>query len=193
MLSAATVRGVLHGRVGIGVVTAPEMKDFERGRRAAAHALAELGERLVEIPASEDRAPVWPPGIAGSIAHTRDVAVAIVVPANDFTAVGVDVEAADRRVEERTTERIGTPQELAALPDPAALILFCAKEATYKALAPLGATRLGFHDVVYTPTFPGVLEGRLVDDTLDPRVPRTFSARYAVADGYVVSAVQVGR
>ncbi|MGH2784714.1 MAG: 4'-phosphopantetheinyl transferase family protein [Actinomycetota bacterium] len=193
MLTAATVRSVLHGRVGIGVVNDEELDDFARGRLAAAHASAEIGARLAEIPSGDDRAPIWPPGIVGSIAHTRRVAVAIVASDGDFRALGVDVEATDRVVEERTSERIGSIQELGALPDPAALILFCAKEATYKAMAPLGATRLGFHDVVYTPSFPGVLEGRLVDGSVDRRVPRAFRAGYAIADGHVVAAVQVER
>lgn len=191
MLTAAAVRAITHGRVGIGVVADGSLPDFDRGRLAAKHALAELGARVEEVPAGEDRAPVWPPGIVGAIAHTGGVAVAIVAAAAGFRGLGVDVEAADRAVEDRTSERIGTPQELAALPHPAALILFCAKEATYKALAPLGAPRLGFKDVVYTPAAPGVLSGTLVDTSLDEAVPRSFVARYAVGDGYVVAALQV--
>ncbi|MGH2725478.1 MAG: hypothetical protein ACRDKS_00715, partial [Actinomycetota bacterium] len=71
--------------------------------------------------------------------------------------------------------------------------LFCTKEATYKALAPLGATGLGFKEVAYEPLPEGMLLGRIVNDSVAAGVPRVFAARYLETDGFVVAAVLIER
>jgi 4'-phosphopantetheinyl transferase EntD len=191
-LSDEAVRAILRGRVGVGVAAPDERGAFVMGRAAAGRAMADLGTPPTAIPAGPDRAPVWPARLVGSIAHTRTVAIAVVAWAEEFGSLGVDVEGEGRPIDARTARRIGTPQELEVFTEPdAVLALFCAKEATYKALAPLGATRLGFQEVSYSPAGPGLLDGRIVGDGVDPRVPRAFSARYVVAEGYVIASVQI--
>jgi phosphopantetheinyl transferase (holo-ACP synthase) len=110
------------------------------GRTAAAAALAALGLVDTEVTADEGGRPIWPDGAAGSIAHTDRVAVAVVAlvgPGEPPLAVGVDVEqvaalaAADaavvlRPAEQEAVSRAGRPDELAT-------VLWCAKEAVYKA------------------------------------------------------------
>jgi 4'-phosphopantetheinyl transferase EntD len=193
LIDAGAVRDLFHGRVGAGVAGRDAAGQFVMGRTAAERALADLGASPAEIPAGADRAPVWPPGIVGSIAHTRDVAVAVVAPASEAASLGVDVESEGRRIVAGIERRICTPAERATFTEPSGLLaLFCAKEATYKALAPLGAHRLGFHDVEYSAAGAGLLEGRIVSDAVDARVPRTFTARYAVAGGYLVAGVRIG-
>ena len=62
-----------------------------------------------------------------SISHCPEFGIAVLSP----HPVGVDVEVSDR-VLEKTIARMANDEELAAAPTPAAL--WCAKEATFKAL-----------------------------------------------------------
>lgn len=193
-LRVETVRASVRGRVGVGVAERDGADDFAMGRAAAARALADLGVPPAEIPTGADRAPIWPADIVGSIGHTRDTGVAVVGWSTDFASIGVDIEAAARRIDAGTARRIRVETEHTGFSDPEMLLaLFCAKEATYKALAPLGAARLVFHDVAYSPAEPGVLDGRIVNESVEARVPRSFTARYVTADGFVVASVQIAR
>lgn len=213
-LTPDTLRVVTGARTGVGVrflatrdtrvideVPAAEPlgradhTDFALGRAAADDALGRLGEPRAPIPVGASGEPVWPDGIVGSISHTPGLAIAIVGRREEFLGIGVDVELAGRNVDERTFARICTPAELEwvrAGPDPKlrALMLFCAKEATYKALSGLGGSRLGFHDVEFVSEDVGVLEGRLRDDA-SPGAPRRVAARMLVSDGFVISCVLV--
>lgn len=113
--------------------------DFARGRLAARAALAKAGVPGVAILADADRVPCWPAGLVGSIAHTAEVAVAVVARAAEVTAVGVDVEVAAPLSPEvwdqvlTVTERATVMALPAAERGWAALRHFCAKEAAYKA------------------------------------------------------------
>lgn len=198
MLEVASVRSILRGRVGVGIVRdiptgrTPRDVDFAMGRAAAAAALADLGAPDAEIPVGPDRAPVWPSDIVGSIAHTRGVAVAAVAWATAFRSLGIDVEPAERRIDAGTMRRIRRPEEEPNFGDrESVLALFCAKEATYKALAPLGADKLGFHDVEFHPAESGELEGRIVVDGVSETVPHKFAARYLAVSGFLVAVVQI--
>src|SRR5690349_8745449 len=70
--------------------------EFAAGRACARAAMKELGLGDVAIPAGEDRAPVWPVGVVGSITHTDAYCLAVVADASRFASIGVDVEAAGR-------------------------------------------------------------------------------------------------
>lgn len=119
--------------------------DFLAGRIAAREALRPLGLEASEIAAGEDRAPIWPGGVIGSLSHSAGHAVAACRRSGRWLGLGVDVEAvaaASRSEELRST--IGGPREWAALSSPEAPIepglaftlLFSAKESLYKALYP---------------------------------------------------------
>ena len=51
--------------------------EFSAGRAAARAAMTSLGFAAAAIPAAPDRAPVWPPGITGSISHSATACLAI--------------------------------------------------------------------------------------------------------------------
>ena len=192
--SRVVVRNLFRGPVGIGIVAVGDAGPFAAGRAAAAAAMEDLGATPVDVPRGPDGEPVWPSGVAGSIAHTNDVAIAVTASTDRLESLGIDAEAEGRPINTGTARRICTSEELPRFTEPEALlVLFCAKEATYKALAPLGATRLGFQEVAYTFAGTGVLEGRIVNDAVDDRVPRTFTARYATANGFIVAGVQIDR
>ncbi|MDA1260670.1 MAG: 4'-phosphopantetheinyl transferase superfamily protein, partial [Planctomycetota bacterium] len=100
-----------------------------------------------------DRAPVWPPEVVGSIAHSAEHCVAAVARRADFTGLGVDVEPAAALGSE-LWGRICTPAECRWIADQPesergfwVRRFFCAKEAVYKCLQPLTGAFLGFQDV----------------------------------------------
>ncbi|WP_158300908.1 4'-phosphopantetheinyl transferase [Chromobacterium sp. ATCC 53434] len=63
------------------------------GRYCAMQALSQAGHPLpCELPIGEDRSPVWPAGLVGSITHTEGLAAAVVASAGDARGLGIDAE-----------------------------------------------------------------------------------------------------
>jgi 4'-phosphopantetheinyl transferase EntD len=110
--------------------------------------LTQLGHPDCALPKGPAGAPVWPPGIIGSLAHDSRVAVAAVGMRVDVGALGIDVEPAECLAPE-LLDLVATPRERLDLGDDAyrGRLLFVAKEAVYKAVHPLDQTFLEHHDV----------------------------------------------
>ena len=90
---------------------------------------------------------MWPPGVVGSITHSRTLALAIVAGAGGVRGIGVDLER-ERRVDGRIAARVLVPREREQLAEPDwRTMLFAAKEAVYKAVNPLVGEYLEFADV----------------------------------------------
>jgi len=214
MLTADMLRRATGAGVGVGVASEGEVENspaepdelpsgapagrrasFTLGRIAARRALMDFGEPAQSIPVGPEGSPAWPPRIVGSVAHTAGVGVAVVGWAALFAGLGVDVEAEGRVVTDGVRRRICTLEEAAwvsASQDPALALkrVFCAKEATYKALA-ARAGYFGFHDVRYTDAGPDRLEGVVLKLAWPDELPRSISARTVVAAGFVVACVAV--
>ena len=117
-------------------------------RIVARELLEELGLPGVELPRLSNGAPKWPAGIVGSLAHDKRVAVAAVMPSTGSSYIGIDIEPAEP-LPPGVMEAISTPGEQRQY-DPEAVesrVLFCAKEAVYKAFNSKTGQRLGFQDV----------------------------------------------
>ncbi len=126
-------------------------REYRAGRAAARAALARLGMAPAPIPSEEDRTPRWPPGIVGSISHTRSCCAVAVARSERYLGVGLDVEGADA-LKPDLRRMICTPDELARIASLPALVdwakvTFSAKEAFYKCYYPRVGVFLGFHDV----------------------------------------------
>jgi 4'-phosphopantetheinyl transferase EntD len=117
-------------------------------RIVARELLARLGHLQCPVPRAASGAPVWPPGVVGSLAHDARVAVATVGLAHDVGALGIDVEPAERLPPD-LLDVVATPQERLKIQDDPfdGRLLFAAKEAVYKAVYPLDQTFLDHHDV----------------------------------------------
>jgi 4'-phosphopantetheinyl transferase EntD len=120
-------------------------------RRAAKEA---LGIELGPVGIGPRKEPLLPPGIAGSVAHKRGMAVAVVARVEDGT-LGIDLE--DPGPERVGVERLVLgPNELSALPAtdrwPAVLARFAVKEALYKALHPHVNRYVGFSEATVAMT-----------------------------------------
>ena len=117
-------------------------------RIVARELLEQLGHTDTALPRLSNGAPQWPDGIVGSMAHDKQVAVAAVMPATGSSWVGIDVEPAEP-LPPKIMETISTPGERRRY-DPDVLdgrVLFCAKEAVYKAFNSKTGQRLGFQDI----------------------------------------------
>lgn len=118
-------------------------------RLAARNLLSGAGLPNWNMPRKPGDAPDWPAGWTGSIAHSDDHAAAAIARCEDMAGVGVDVEPAEPLPAElRDTiivpgDEAGSYQE-----DIVGRILFCAKEASYKAVYPIDRRFLEFEDVI---------------------------------------------
>lgn len=118
--------------------------------RAVAHALLrDLDAIDISIPRAKSGAPVWPAGFCGSLAHDDTIAVAAVARSTLFQSVGIDVEPT-AALPNGVELIVKTPSDRIAFPltDISVRILFCAKEAVFKAVFPLDGKVLGFDEVL---------------------------------------------
>ena len=137
----------------LGRAVAKRMQEFAAGRLCARRALAEFGMPDFPVRVAEDRQPIWPDFLAGSITHTAGFCAAVVADRRHIQAVGLDSEVVGD-VKAEIWSHICLPDEIAwlrSLPASeqaaAATLIFSAKEAFYKCQYPLVRERLGFHDV----------------------------------------------
>ena len=117
--------------------------EYLAGRVLARQLLAPLGFADFTLARGEDRAPQWPPGIAGALSHNSHTALCAVHRESGLGGVGLDVETllSVERAEELWSA-IVSPAERETLlgetlPFNALLTLtFSAKESLFKALYP---------------------------------------------------------
>jgi 4'-phosphopantetheinyl transferase EntD len=132
---------------------AKRRQEFAAGRDAAHQAMALLGAPVQPIPVAENRAPVWPAGLVGSISHTRSCAMAVVAHSGNtivghIRGLGLDVEE-DKPLADELWPAICSPREQdwlrkQAKPGQMAKLVFSAKEAAYKCQFTLSARYYGF-------------------------------------------------
>ncbi|MCW3033527.1 MAG: 4-phosphopantetheinyl transferase [Solirubrobacterales bacterium] len=123
-------------------------REFAGGRACARSALAMLGISPVALPVLEDGAPAWPAGVLGSITHKGNYRAAVVAPAAELAALGLDAEL-DDGLAAGVLDSVALPAELDLIetllsrhPGPAwDRLLFSAKEAAVKAALALGRGR----------------------------------------------------
>ncbi|MEM7320340.1 MAG: 4'-phosphopantetheinyl transferase superfamily protein, partial [Pseudomonadota bacterium] len=101
------------------------------------------------IPMGPDRAPVWPPGMVGSITHCPTAVLAAVGWEGEVQMLGLDLEQ-DEDLDAELWPAVLTNQEtdwVREQPDGArwAKRIFSAKEAVYKAQFPVSHTLFDFH------------------------------------------------
>ena len=110
--------------------------------------MTDLGAVPCAVPRAEDRRPLWPQHLVGSITHAGDVAVAGVAPVAALLGLGIDLEERER-VTDNLFGKLFTPAELAGFGGDARLpgLVFSAKEAVYKAVNPHVGKFIGFQEV----------------------------------------------
>jgi 4'-phosphopantetheinyl transferase EntD len=174
-------------------------REFTTARTCARTALVDLGVAPAPILPGERGAPQWPPGIVGSITHCAGYRAAAVARACDVLTVGLDAEP-DEVLPGGVLEVVSLPGERERLRDLAAAVpgtcwdrlLFCAKEATYKAWFPLTRRWLGFEDADVTiNATDGTFESRLLVPAPDVGGSPLagFTGRWLARDGLLLTAI----
>ena len=180
---------------------AKRRNEFITVRYCARQALGELGVQPVPILKGEKGEPCWPDGIVGSLTHCEGYRGAAVGQTRRG-ALGGHRRRAARRAARRVCSTPSACRRSA--PNcrrcPTALhwdrILFCAKEATYKAWFPLTQRWLGFEDAHITFDVDGTgasggFESRILIDPAAVSGPplQTLSGRWSVRDGLALTAI----
>lgn len=180
---------------------AKRQAEFLAGRLCARAALQQL-DGLDCVPAiGEDRAPIWPAHISGSITHSTGHAAAIVAHKTQWRGLGMDLEnllTLERA--ERLAGEILTPDELQRMgagprEQIAQLVTltFSAKESLFKALYPIVQKRFYFeHAELLEWSDIGHARLRLLTDlSAEWCHGKELEAQFAVDDGQLLTLVAV--
>jgi 4'-phosphopantetheinyl transferase EntD len=170
-------------------------REFAAGRACAHAALAQLGLAQGPVLRGPNREPLWPPGVVGSITHTRDYCAAAVADAAVLLGLGIDAEV-NAVLADGVYARISTPEDRSnplSIPGvhlPA--LLFSAKEAVFKAWYPLARTWLGYQDAAISFDVPnGAFTVHLLPSAPRDALPSpvVFSGRFAASERHVFTVV----
>jgi 4'-phosphopantetheinyl transferase EntD len=179
---------------------AKRRNEFVTARYCARLALGELGVLPLPILKGEKGEPCWPDGVVGSLTHCEGFRGAAVGRYREVRSLGIDAEPHEV-LPRGVLDAISLPAERTELQRlPAGLhwdrILFCAKEATYKAWYPLTHRWLGFEDaritlhVDHTGTAGGFESRILIDPAAESGPPlQALSGRWSVRDGLALTAI----
>jgi 4'-phosphopantetheinyl transferase EntD len=142
--------------------------------------------------------PPWPPGTLGSITHCDGYTAAAAAPADGLRLLGIDAEP-NAALPPGVLDIVALPPEQLALRELAEWrsevswdrMLFCAKEAVYKAWFPAQRRWLGFDDVHVSLELDGSFAVHmLLDDTGDFfREKSAVEGRWIARDGFIVTAL----
>lgn len=164
-------------------------REFATVRWCARAGLSRLGLSRVPILPGERGAPTWPEGVVGSMTHCAGYRAAAVAWAADLRCLGVDAEP-DEPLPPGVLELVSRPAERAWLRESpishADRLLFCAKEAVYKAWFPLARRWLGFEEAEVT-----LHDGTFTARILASGPLSTVVGRWAVHKGVIGAAVVV--
>jgi 4'-phosphopantetheinyl transferase EntD len=180
---------------------AKRRNEFVTARHCARLAMEQLGLAPAPILKGEKGEPQWPNGVVGSLTHCEGYRGAVVGRRSAVRSVGIDAEP-HGVLPDGVLDAISLPaerREIAALPTGLHWdrILFCAKEATYKAWFPLTERWLGFEDAHITfavdshsPGTGTFVSRILIDPVARSGPPLTeLAGRWSVADGLALTAV----
>jgi enterobactin synthetase component D / holo-[acyl-carrier protein] synthase len=128
-------------------------REFATGRTLARRLFGKMGLETRAIGQRQNRSPIWPTGVLGSISHCDDLCVVAVARDNvGIRSLGVDVEPTGPLPSE-IWEEVARDDEykmLSSGKDDLAigmLRLFSAKEAAYKCLYPVTQQTVEFHEL----------------------------------------------
>ncbi|HEV2651851.1 MAG TPA: 4'-phosphopantetheinyl transferase superfamily protein [Rhizomicrobium sp.] len=177
------------------IVTRASMKrriEFSAGRYCARLAMARLGHSEWPVRRRQDRVPIWPPGLVGSITHTADYCAAVVASRDDFGALGIDVEQVGA-VPSDLAEQILRREEFVPdcrpyLGDIGAdwlTLHFCLKEAAYKAFYTIFEQIIEFSDMLIDLDVDRMI---FVASVPAIRGPSKFDGKFMVKNGKIFAA-----
>jgi 4'-phosphopantetheinyl transferase EntD len=177
---------------GASVATAVEQRrrEFAAGRLLARRLLKSFGH-TGPLSRQPDGLPEWPPGVVGSITHCVSLAAVAIGRAADCSGIGIDIEV-NRPMPGGVRKLILTDEERrwSEASPVAALQVFCAKEALYKAIFPLCHKFVEFDSVIIEPSKVARGFTACLRDEVSPFQKGTeFKGRWHVSSRYVAASV----
>lgn len=175
-------------------------KEFVAGRLCAFKAALKLDLRLDQLKVGENREPLWPSEMVGSISHTKKMAIAIVDSAKYSRSLGIDVEEIIEENKEATIEKmVATKKDLAFLKLfskklEAYTVLFSAKEALYKLIYPLCHEFFGFQEAELKALDMDRGEFVLRLDSENPNLKEylgSYRGKFFRKDGHIISVIRL--
>ncbi len=182
----------------VGPMMPLRRREFSAGRRAARRAMADLGIDAAPIPMSDDRSPIWPDGVIGTITHDSTTCLAAVAKPGTCIGLGLDIES-DTGLDRNFFDALLTRDEkdrVAHLPMQRqafeAKLIFSAKECAYKAQFRQSQVMFDFQ----------TLEIEFIPDTdrfvatyqrgIDPfAIGDQLEGRYRRLEGWVLTAMRL--
>lgn len=194
-------------REALGNAVEKRRREFVTSRACVRDALARLDLPPTPIVGGKRKAPLWPPGVVGSITHCTGYRGCALTRAGEFLGVGIDAEPngplPPRVMAGVTVAQERTMLERLATEEPAIhwdRLLFCAKEAIYKLWFPLAGSWLGFEDAVLTldrggDGCAGTFQARLLvpSPRLEGGSLASVSGRWLARDGLLLTAIALAR
>lgn len=124
-------------------VVAKRRSEYLPGRYLAKLAPEKFAVLGFDVSADENRCPIWPPNLVGSISHTESVALCAVAHRSVFNALGIDIEnwivdgkQNDLEGQIANWVEIDQLRELGLSRECCLTMVFSAKESIFKALYP---------------------------------------------------------
>lgn len=162
--------------------------EFATARQCARRALADIGAPPAPILRGEQREPLWPQGVVGSITHCPGYHAAGVAYAREMISIGIDAEL-DEPLPEGTLELVSLPDEREQLGGTWGphldRLLFSAKESVYKTWFPLARRWLGFDEAIITLHDNGTFAVAVT--AIGPL--GTLRGRWLARDGLILTAI----
>ncbi|CAG8867263.1 hypothetical protein PS627_02400 [Pseudomonas fluorescens] len=177
---------------------AKRQAEYLAGRVCARAALLQLDGRDYVPGTHEDRSPIWPTGVHGSITHGKGWAAAVVAAEGSCRGVGLDQETLirDERAGRLASEILTQAEMQRLAPEHLGLtvtLTFSLKESLFKTLYPLTRQRFYFeHAEVLEWSADGQARLRLLID-LSPewRHGQEINGQFSVQDDQLLSLVSV--
>ncbi len=173
-------------------------REFLVARSCARQALRRLDAPAGAIPKGSAGEPLWPVGVVGSITHCAGYAAAAVARSPRVLTLGIDAEP-NEPLPAGVLGLTASAAEIARL-DPLAAadptvqwgrLLFCAKEALYKAWYPVQRRWLGLDEVDVQLGRDGWISCRLLAPTVDSGPFAHCQGRWALDDRVLLAAVSL--
>ena len=168
--------------------------EFGDARWCAHRALEEMNRDTGSPILRGDRGmPLWPASVSGSLTHTEGLRAAVVAPRLLVRSMGLDAEPAEQ-LPDNVLMSIAFGRELDTIeelkPDIPWVdrLLFCAKEATYKAWFPLTHRWLGFDEADVLIRVDGTFTSRLL---ARPTPLPVIEGKWVCRDGFIIAATAV--
>lgn len=187
-------------RAAIATAAPKRRREFAAVRACARRALADLGLPPSPVPPGPAGEPSWPSGVVGSMTHCQGYRACAVGRAAEFAVIGIDAEP-HAPLPGGVLGMVTSGEERGALTELAAAgpgtcwdrILFCAKEAVYKAWFPAAGRWLGFSDADVRIDPAGAFHARLLvpGPVLAGRPLTGYDGRWQVTGDLITTAVVV--